>query len=378
MDFTKLTNLLDAIPNHTAPGVDCIVKKGYDTVYRHHFGYSDREKKKEMNGSESFFLYSATKLITCTAALQLFEQGKFLLSDPVYEYIPEFRHMVIDKALPNGTHQLVEARKPITIADLFSMSAGLNYNIHSPSVEEVVRKTDRRAPTLDIIRAIASEPLCYEPGTQWQYSLAHDVLGGLIEVISGKWFGNYLSENIFSPLGMRNTGFSVSNETWGKMMQQYRFNVNKRVAEPIGLANEFVLGPDYQSGGAGLISTVEDYSLFAEALANGGEGASGAQILSSATIDLMRENRLNEKQLDDLNWEQLIGYGYGLGVRTLIDRAKAGSNSPLGEFGWSGAAGAYVLIDPSNNISMFYTQHMLESQGKYVHPRLRNVLYACL
>ena len=130
--------------------------------------------------------------------------------------------------------------------------------------------------------------------------------------------------------------------------------------------------------GAGLTTSVEDYSLFASALANGGKGANGERIISENTIQLMRKNQLNENQMKNFNWPQLKGYGYGLGVRTLLNAANAGSNGSFGEFGWGGAAGATVLIDPDLKLSMFYTHHMLNPQEEYYQPRLRNVLYSCV
>ena len=144
-----------------------------------------------------------------------------------------------------------------------------------------------------------------------------------------------------------------------------------------GIPRHF-LTPEYDSGGAGLVSTLNDYILFVDALANGGVGANGARILSPSTIDLMRTNFLDEHQRRTMTWTQLSGYGYGLGVRTHIDHTKSGSLGPDGEFGWQGAAGTMVIADPSNRLAVFYAQHMRNSQEPYILPRLRNVVYACL
>ena len=152
--------------------------------------------------------------------------------------------------------------------------------------------------------------------------------------------------------------------------------LNKNLVYP--LENEFVLGSEYESGGAGLISCVDDYAKFSAAMANGGNTPDGNRILSPKTIDLMRTNRLNPTQMKDFDWSFLGGYGYGLGVRTMIDPVRCGANSPVGEFGWDGAAGCYVIIDPENRISLFYAQQMREGLGYYVHPRIRNILYSCL
>lgn len=378
MDFTKLTEFLDTLPALGVPGVDCIVKKGYTTVYRHQAGFSDREAKKPMQGDESFFLYSSSKPITCTAVLQLYERGKLLLTDPLENYIPEFRSMQVQQQRGNGETFLTPARGPITIAHLMSMTAGLNYDLRSPAIQQVAAQTQGRCPTQQVIRALASQPLCYEPGTRWQYSLAHDVLGALVEIVSGETFGEYLHDHIFSPLEMTHTRFAHSDDLPENMMAQYLRNNDTGEVTPMGLVNEFILGSEYESGGAGLVSTVADYAKFVAAMANGGIAHNGYPLLSPNTIDLMRRNQLSDVQMADFDWPQFAGYGYGLGVRTMVDPARGGANSPLGEFGWGGAAGTYLLIDPENHVSMFYAQHMRESMEPYIHPRLRNVLYSCL
>lgn len=378
MDFQKLTAFLDTLPGLGIPGGECIVQAGYETVYRHRVGYADREKQIPLAGKERFFLYSCSKLITCTAAMQLFEKGAFLLTDPLYEYLPEYRHMTVRTARGNGEERLRPAGNPITVGDLFAMTAGFDYDLTAPEIAAVQEKTEGRAPTREVVRALAARPLCYEPGERWQYSLGHDVLGGLIEVISGRPFGQYLQNEIFDPLEMSGSGFPTRPGIMEGMMAQYRRNEETGEAVRIPLENEYIFGTEYESGGAGLISCVDDYARFAAALANGGTGANGARILGRHTIDLMRENRLSQRQRMDFDWVRFRGYGYGLGVRTMVDRAEGGAPSPKGEFGWAGAGGAYVLIDPANSLSMFYAQHMRKNLEEYVHPRLRNILYACL
>lgn len=385
MNFDKMTQFLDSIPNLGVPGVDCIVMQGHDVIYRHQQGFSDREAQIPMNGKESFFIYSNTKVLTCTAVLQLLEKGIIVLNDPIHEYLPEFKDMQVLQHLGNGEVCLTPAREtirpargPITFAHLLSMTAGLDYSLTSPAILDVLQKTDGRAPTREIVRAIASQPLHFDPGTHWHYSLCHDVLGAIIEVISGKTLGQYFQENILDPLEMTHTGFRHSHDLPENMMAQYCWDHKTNTVSRIPLENEYILGSEYESGGAGLVSTVEDYAKFISALANGGCSPRGGRILSPATISLMRTNQLTGQAQADFNWPWFGGYGYGLGVRTMMDRAKGGALSPIGEFGWGGAAGTYALIDPENHISMFYAQHMRESLEWYIHPRLRNVLYGCL
>ena len=209
------------------------------------------------------------------------------------------------------------------------------------------------------------------------YGLSHDVLGAVVEVISGCSLKDYAKKVIFEPLGMENT-FYGGYEIPDGLSVQYQFNDDSGVYQPTDNKNCFVMGSEFYSGGAGIVSTVSDMSKFAGCLSMKGKTPNGARVLAPATVDLMRTNRLTPRQRKTFDWEALAGYGYGLGVRTLIDKAAADSPSFLGEFGWTGAAGAYMLIDPECELSMFYAHHMLNNQETYTTPRLRNVLYSCL
>lgn len=378
MDFKELEKFLDYIVTWRIPGADCAVYYKNKPVFRHSAGYSDIKSQKPITADNLYNLYSTSKVITCTATLQLFEKGKFLMTDPVWEYLPEFKDMYVQKTIENGKTEFIKAENSIKIRDLFTMTAGLTYNLNTSSIQAVKEKTFNKCPTREIVKAIANDPLMFEPGTHWSYSLCHDVLGGLVEVISGEKFSEYLDKNIFEPLGMKDTGFYLTDVNKQRMATQYKFDYEANIATEISLANDFKLGSNYESGGAGLISSVDDYIKFANALCNKGRAQNGEQLLSMHTIDLMRTNHLDETTLKDFNWIQMSGYGYGLGVRTMIDKAKGGSLSPVGEFGWGGAAGTYVIIDPDNELAVFYAEHMLNSQEPYVHPRIRNIVYSCL
>lgn len=378
MNFGDLAAFMDQITDWRIPGADCSVYHRNKPVFRHLAGYADVALSKPVTEDALYFLYSASKVITCAAALQLFERGKFLMTDPVGEYLPEFRDMYVKRATEHGKTELIKAKNSIAIRDLFTMTAGLTYDLDTPSIRAVRERTGNRCPTREIVRAIAGEPLLFEPGAHFNYSLCHDVLGGLIEVVSGRKFREYLNENIFGPLDMRDTGFRLTDGRKARMAKQYIFDNAKNAALETPLENDYVLGSEYESGGAGLISSVDDYMKFANALCNKGMSQTGERILGRRTIDLMKTNHLDEISLRDFNWIQMTGYGYGLGVRTMIGRETGGSLSPVGEFGWGGAAGAYVLIDQENELAVFYAQHMRNSQEPYVHPRIRNLVYHCL
>ena len=250
--------------------------------------------------------------------------------------------------------------------------------------------------TVTVARCIASDPISFEPGTRWQYSLCHDVLAALVSVVSGQKFRDYVKEHIFDPLGMKDCVYHHTDEVLARMAPLYSFvpkdspDYDIVEAQKYGNAKEgsfkkqdkglgnFVLGEEYDSGGAGITTTMDEYVKLMAALANYGKGLNGERILAPYSVDLMRTNRLNEQQLASFNWRQLIGYGYGLGVRTHINPAKSGMLSSLGEFGWGGAAGATAIIDPKLNLGVFYVQHTLNPREEYYQPRLKNAVYSCL
>ena len=389
MDFTLLKDYMDRLTDWRMPGNSISVRVENKEVFTYQSGYSDVENQIPMRADHLLNIYSCSKVATVTAALQLYEKGFFLLDDPLYEYIPEYREMYVKT--PEG--ELVKAKNPITLRQLFSMTSGLNYNMRNPSIAEAVKVTEGRADTVTVAKYLAREPLSFEPGTRWLYSLSHDVLAAVVEVIAGKKFRDYVQENIFDPLEMKES-FYHNAHVQDRMAQQYRYVnseetdiVKLQAAGGVGKDGHLVnvtknvmavLGPEYDSGGAGITTSVSDYSKFVGALANDGIGWNGERIISGSTIDLLRANQLNEQHMKDYNWSQLVGYGYGLGVRTLVDIAKSGTTGSVGEFGWGGAAGATVLADPKRKLSIFYAHHMLNSHEEYYQPRLRNVLYTCL
>ena len=374
MNFRPLGDFIDSLIDRGIPSADVIVQRDHETLYRHMAGWRDREAGEALRGDELYFMYSCSKPVTVTAAMQLYERGLFLLDDPLWEYLPEFREMTVRR----GDGSIVKAEKPIRIRHLFSMTAGFDYDLNTPALQALRAETNGRCPTREALRALAKGPLSFEPGEHWQYSLCHDVLAGLVEVLSGQRFADYVKEHIFDPLGMAHSAYHRLEGSDALFAAQYHYDGEKRFAERVPLEAEHVLGPDYDSGGAGVVSCVDDYAKFVDALACGGVGATGEVVLSQAAIDLMRTNQLGPAQMKDFNWQHMVGYGYGLGVRTVIDRGAGGVMSPVGEFGWGGAAGAYVMIDPSNRLSVFYAQHMLNNREMYVHPRIRNIVYGCL
>lgn len=391
MEFDNLKNFMDKLTNELVPGNSISVYHKNKEVFRYSSGFSDVENNIKMTGEELLYIYSCSKVATVTAALQLLEQGKYLLSDPLYEYIPEFRNMTVQKE--NG--EIVKASNTIKLWNLFTMTAGFDYNQSEECgyKKESRKLTDGKMDTVTVAKCLANDPLHFEPGEKWQYSMCHDVLAAFVEVVSGKKFSDYVRENIFEPVGMTQTRYHITPEMKEKMACQYRYIDNKNITNDVEAQingcmskggeyikteknNSHIFGENYDSGGAGIITTVPDYAKFAACLANKGITANGEHILSEGTIDLMRTNQLSPELLQYFSWQQLCGYGYGLGVRTCMDKSKASSTGSVGEFGWGGAAGATILVDPDKEFSFFYSHHMLNPQEGYYQPRLRNAAYS--
>lgn len=384
MNFEYMKNFMNSLTEWIIPGNSVVIYKDGKKVFEYSSGYSDLEKKIKKTGKEQLYIYSCSKVATVTAALQLYEQGKFLLSDPLYEYLPEFKKMYVKDG-----DRIKAAENPITIRDLFTMTAGLSYATNTPAFEKARKLTDGKMDTRTVIKCLAEEPLLFEPGARWNYSLCHDVLAVLAEVVSVMGFSEYMKKHIFEPLDMNNSYYHAPNDVIISPQYIYEIQDTKNIVElqqkehttgvvKRAYGNELVFGENYDSGGAGIITTVDDYAKFAAALANSGTGLNNNRILSSATVKLMKTNQLNEAQRKTMNWRRLRGYGYGLGVRTLIDKAESGSNSSIGEIGWGGAAGATIIADTEEKVALFYAHHMLNPQEEYYQPRLRNVLYSCL
>lgn len=376
----RLTPLLKSIMEKGPAGCACTVVRRGEVIYQETLGYADLETKKMIAPDTIYRIYSMTKVITCVAALMLYEKGLFLLNDPLGEYLPEFRNPQVYKYNELGQESLVPTAGPIRIKDMFTMTSGITYDGDETETERQTRKLlETAAETMDTrtaMKALAAIPLAFEPGTRWKYGLSHDVLAALVEELSGQTFSDFLQKEIFGPLGMRDTSFRIREGHRDRLCTMYDYAEDGTITPNIRM--DAIYQPDcrLESGGAGLLSTIGDYSRFAQELAKGGE-LDGTRILSAKTVQLMATNHLNAQQLRDFG-SPLNGYGYGLGVRVMIDPAAGGINGTIGEFGWAGMAGSYLLIDPKEELSVVYMQQMLPSREPFIHPRLRSVIYGAL
>ena len=220
----------------------------------------------------------------------------------------------------------------------------------------------------------------FEPGTHYRYSLCHDVLGAVVEVASGMRFSEYLQKNIFDPLGMVDIGFRPNEEQKSRFSAIYSHKAGNRTCKQVPLVNRFILGSDYDSGGAGLFSTVDEYMKLITALSLGGTAKNGYKVLSEESVRMMGENRLSDSCINNFVNTRLYGYGWGLCGRAHTDPVRSMSLSPIGEFGWDGAAAAFSLIDPVNRISLYFGTHVFGCQYAYhiIHPTIRNMVYEAL
>lgn len=374
-NFDDLRNFMDTVPELGVSGIDCIVYKDHKLIFRYAAGYSDIENQIPMQPNALYNIYSATKIITCVAAMQLVERGKLLLNDPLFLYLPEFKEIKVKR----GTFVIKPATQHIRIVDLFTMCAGLSYELDTPEMRKLIADTGRDFSTRDFVRALAKEPLLFEPGEGWNYSYCHDVLGAVIEAVSGMSLGEYLKKNIFDPLGMEDSGFSVAEEKRGRIAPQYQYSYE--TSSVVRVSNDCIgaAGLRHESGGGGLITTVEDYILFADALACGGVGKNGNKIISENTINLMRRNQLKGQCLSDYREMVLSeGIGYGLGVSVVMDAAAAFRLVPENSFSWGGLGGVQVFIDPANRLSYFVAQHTLYSPKPLMEPKMLNILYSSI
>ena len=322
------------------PSVDCMIYRKGECIFRYQSGYSDVERTRPINGSERYNIYSCSKPITCCAALQLVERGVIGLDTPVYEYLSEFRNV---KKRSGGV--LEDVKTPMTVRHLFTMSGGLTYNVLSDNIRRGQQETHGTMPTREAMKYLACDPLAFEPGERYEYSLCHDVLAAVVEAASGMRYGEYVKKNIFEPLGMTRTTFLLPDEKLCEVAAQYRYNAETQKFDSVGPQIQYYkIGSEYESGGAGCVSTVEDYIRFLEGWRTG-------KVIRPETLDLMLTPQVNGGNPNE--------YAYGLGVRC----PSAGSS--FQDFGWDGAAGSFLAVFPKAEVSFFYAQHVLNSPN---HP----------
>ncbi|MBR4863337.1 MAG: beta-lactamase family protein [Oscillospiraceae bacterium] len=355
--FEKTKALCESFLKMGVPCFDLLVRKDGEVIFRHMGGYIDVENKIPIKGDELYNIYSCSKPITVTAMMQLWEKGLFDLDDPLYKYLPEYEHMTV-----KTEEGIVPAKNPILVRQLFTMTAGLTYNLRSPHLLQLREDTQGRCPTREVARYLAREPLAYEPGTQYLYSLAHDVLAALVEVLSGEKFEDYVRKNIFEPMGMTRSDFLMDPAVYDRVATHYRFDAEKGKAVLRDKWPAYRMGTEHASGGAGCVSTVEDYSKFLEGLRT-------CKLLKKETIDVITRDWHNEEEKKTFPVQD---FWYGLGVRM---RKPGGV---LADFGWGGAAGATGHVDIVNGMTLYYSQHLISSPNQSMRTRVYSAVMADL
>ena len=331
-------------------GITTLIARHGKVAHFGTFGAQDRETGKPMAEDTIFRIYSMTKPITSVALMLLYEEGLFRLSDPVEKYIPEFKDLPV--ALGEDGNGIVTepADHPMTIRELMSHTAGLSYGIFSESpVDKLYREAEILHPdsTLrEMIEDLAAIPLRQQPGTIWHYSVAVDVQGYLVEVLSGQPFDAFLKERIFDPLGMNDTSFWVPPEKADRFAQVYVYGEDGALKLPGDepLRDRDYLSPvNFLSGGGGLVSTTMDYARFSQMLLNGGE-LDGVRLLAPSTVELMHRDQ-TPKGVPVFS----PGQGFGLNFAVVKDPVEADGISK-GEYYWGGAAGTWFWIDPAEDL----------------------------
>ena len=375
MNFTALDEFMNKMPERGIPGCELVVTKDGEIVYRTGVGYSDQAKTKPVSNKDLYWIFSATKVITCIAAMRLVEEGKIKLDDPVSKYLPEFANVKVKQE--DGS--LAPAKNTMTLLHLFTMTGGLTYDLKDPAL---VRARTENASTLDVVRTMADMPLAFEPGTHFQYSLCHDVLAGVVEVVTGMRFSEYLDQLLFKPLGIKDMGFRPSDEQKSRFVSMYTFDAGRMKSTEIPLRNQYILTPNYDSGGAGLFASVDEYIKIISVIANGGKTKDGYCILRPETIEKMTKFYLCDAAHSDFieQHKRLYGYSWGLCGRVHIDNTVSLARSSVGEFGWDGAANAFVLIDPFKHVALYFGTEVLGCGYGYrvIHPAIRDLVFEAL
>lgn len=363
-------------------GISTTIARRGRVVHSCQVGSADVESRTPLAPDTIYRIYSMTKPVVCAAVMTLYEEGRFQLTDAVGDFIPSLAKLTVLQSDTAGRRRLVDPERPITVRDLLTHTAGFTYDfMDSTPVAELYRQArvcnDARRSLEEMVHELARLPLAFHPGTRWHYSVSIDVAAHLAEVLSGRPLGDLLTERIFAPLGMGDTGFAVPAGREKRLATMYGspdlFGQDTSLAliqEAVaGGFNESVdvsqthpahAGERFARGGHGLFSTAADYVRFAQMLLNQGE-LGGCRILSRKTCELMHTNHLPARLLPyEIEGMPSFGYGFGLGSRVLLDVAESQLVGSDGEFGWAGAANTYYWVDPQEEmLGVLMTQYMI-------------------
>lgn len=378
-----------AVERNEVAGCSLMVLKNFEEKVYLETGYADLEKGRKITRESVFRMYSMSKPVTAAAVMRLVEDGYLDLYDFVGSYFDSFREQEYEG--PDGTLQRVPEDRAMRIRDLLNMTSGLTYpepNTKAGTgtgklMDSGIRRlgTQNQMSTQEFCGRVGRCPLLFIPGSSWNYSVSADILGGVIEKITGMTFGDYLRESIFDPCEMEDTGFFVPQEKRDRLVTAYE-NADRKegVALLPYLGNHLCIRNDggenaFESGGAGLFSTIDDYRKFTQMLLNNGTALNGKRILRPGTVRYMTEGRLLEHQQRSFSqWIGLEGHTYGCLNRVLAEPEQAGLIGRRGEYGWDGWLGTYYLNDPQEKETIILMLNKRDYGQNRLTRQLRNII----
>jgi CubicO group peptidase (beta-lactamase class C family) len=360
-------------------GVSARIVHSSGEAFRFDCGCADLSSGRKMTGATLCRVYSLSKPVTSVAAMMLFEEGRFLLTDPVAKYLPELGGVMVCEGGTAAAPVLVPPRQAMTVADLLAHTAGFGYGADPQSIVDQlyaqVRLFRRTGTIADMVRELGKLPLKFHPGERWEYGIAHDVLGRLLEVAAGVSFDRLLHERLFEPLGMHDTGFEVPAGQVDRLAVVYRPASSGAIEECGPEDTQRFLAPvTFFAGGEGLISTMDDFVRFAQMLLERG-ALDGKRYLSRKSVELMTRNHLTPAQRTSMF---VPGYGFGLGFGVLVDPAAHRNLGSVGEFGWAGQANTYLWVDPVENFCAVLFAQFDPSSHYTVAREFKALLYQAL
>jgi CubicO group peptidase (beta-lactamase class C family) len=372
-------------------GTLTLVARRGQVAYLEPLGHLEIERRRPVTAHAVWRIYSMTKPVTSVGLMMLYEEGRFQLDDPVHRFIPSWQNLRVFVGGNYPTFKTAAAERPMTIRDLLSHTSGLTYGfMERTNVDAAYRKLGvadqtRRGYTLqDMVETLAELPLEFSPGTRWNYSVATDVIGHLIEVISGQRLDAYLRERIFDPLGMRDTGFVLEDQQVARFAANYERQGDGSLKMIDNPEQSNYRKRSFFSGGGGLLSTAPDYFRFTSMLQNMGE-LDGVRLLGRKTVELMTMNHLPGGQdLSDLAQAGMFtetayaGVGFGLGFSVAQSPARAQILGSAGEFAWGGAASTAFWIDPAEDLIVIFMTQLMPSSSYPLRRELRVLTYASL
>lgn len=376
--------LWEAVGRREAAGVSVLITRGKEELAFAKAGWANLEEEKSLKRNAIFRLYSQTKPVTAAAVMLLAERGKIDLMDGVDRYLPGFRN---PKMLSESGEVIPAPRAPF-ILELLGMTAGLCYPDADPAGQYAARVFEENQEkirqgggmdTVSFCNRLGEQPLAFQPGTQWRYSTCADVLGAVVEVASGKKFSQFLREELFEPLGMKDTAFWVPAEKRKRLVTCYqRTEEGLKPFPGMHLAvGVYDREPAFESGGAGLVSTLDDYMAFGRMLMRDGKADNGKRILSKASVRYMRTPQLSQRVRRGM-WDGLNGYNYSCLMRVCEKPGEAGLLTRKGEYGWDGWLGTYFCNIPDQEITFLLAQNVTDTGTAAVTRKCRNLLAAWL